>query len=177
MFNPFSKSHSQFIPEWFFGYNADMKYPENGKELYLAYRDELLAIAGNKHDPEISSSNYDIFINEPYAESHFKFDGDKCIGFIFLSQIGDMSEPYETRLMPDWFIQDSYIIPQCRRHGIMFEFAKSIIADRPGTWGLCIIDKNISAKNLWQKVVSSLGSSLNPVSSGNGETVYSFEIE
>lgn len=136
---------------------ATNNYAERMK-MYLDYKVELKALIGEVVD--------DIVADNIRNDCHFLLEGQdnvaewvpvkngqgKEVGFIVISLLGNL-ENSNNDYKYDYFIQESYIKPECRRLGLMRKAVENLFKTRPGYWGLYIMDKNLAARAFWDAVI------------------------
>lgn len=57
----------------------------------------------------------------------------------------------------DFYIEDSYVIPEARNQGLMQKAVQKFITENPGKYCLFIVDCNEPARHMWPAVFQKLG--------------------
>lgn len=125
-------------------------------EMYLEYKQELCAIDDiipTEKDDRSYLANYYWMAEHPEVIEWLPImNAGEEAGFIVISNYGnlDLLGDYDYRF--DYFILDCYIEPEYRRQGLMEKSLRNLLEQKPGTYGLYILDKNEPALNLWKKL-------------------------
>jgi predicted acetyltransferase len=57
----------------------------------------------------------------------------------------------------NYYIEDSFVIPEARNQGLMQKAIQKFVKDNPGKYCLFILDNNEPAKHMWNAVFEGLG--------------------
>lgn len=126
------------------------------REMYLEYKQELCAIDDiipTEKDDRNYLANYDWMQDHPEVVEWVPITTEGTeVGFILISNYGDLDIMGDYDYRFDYFILDSYIEPAYRRQGLMEKALRELLDRKPGTYGLYILKKNEPALNLWKKL-------------------------
>ena len=126
------------------------------REMYLEYKQELCAIDDiipTEKDDRNYLANYDWMQDHPEVVEWVPITAEGTeVGFIIISNYGDLDIMGDYDYRFDYFILDSYIEPAYRRQGLMEKALRELLDRKPGTYGLYILKKNEPALNLWKKL-------------------------
>ena len=126
------------------------------REMYLEYKQELCAIDDiipTEKDDRNYLANYDWMQDHPEVVEWVPITAEGTeVGFILISNYGDLDIMGDYDYRFDYFILDSYIEPAYRRQGLMEKALRELLDRKPGTYGLYILKKNEPALNLWKKL-------------------------
>ena len=126
------------------------------REMYLEYKQELCAIDDiipTEKDDRNYLANYDWMQDHPEVVEWVPITAEGIeVGFILISNYGDLDLMGDYDYRFDYFILDSYIEPAYRRQGLVEKALRELLDRKPGTYGLYILKKNEPALNLWKKL-------------------------
>lgn len=126
------------------------------REMYLEYKQELCAIDDiipTEKDDRNYLANYDWMQDHPEVVEWVSITAEGTeVGFILISNYGDLDLMGDYDYRFDYFILDSYIEPAYRRQGLVEKALRELLDRKPGTYGLYILKKNEPALNLWKKL-------------------------
>lgn len=120
------------------------------EKMFLDYKRELCAISGYDElvDPvEDYIKDCNFFQTDEDAEWLSISKKGKEIGFIVVLHGRLVAPPL------DYFIEDTYILPEYRRQGIMKRAVEELLEEHAGLYGLEIIDENKPAHKFWRTIV------------------------
>lgn len=126
------------------------------REMYLEYKQELCAIDDiipTEKDDRNYLANYDWMQDHPEVVEWVPITTEGTeVGFILISNYGDLDIMGDYDYRFDYFILDSYIEPAYRRQGLVEKALRELLDRKPGTYGLYILKNNEPALNLWKKL-------------------------
>ena len=126
------------------------------REMYLEYKQELCAIDDiipTEKDDRNYLANYDWMQDHPEVLEWVPITAEGTeVGFIIISNYGDLDLMGDYDYRFDYFILDTYIEPAYRRQGLVEKALRELLDRKPGTYGLYILKKNEPALNLWKKL-------------------------
>lgn len=128
--------------------------------LYDEYCKEL-----SKFDPQIYASRTEVmkwcqdYMDENYTWLDITVAG-RTIGFII---IGEKALGADISPQFDYFIEQTYIMPDYRRKGFVFNVLNKFVSKHKGKYGLLIIQNNFKARDFWRYTIPRLGGYQIPV--------------
>ena len=116
----------------------------NQKYLYemTNFYDDPMDLNGNYH-----YGYFDDYFKDDNRVAYFIYNDETLIGFAMLCPYSYIGKS------PDYVLAEFTIFPTFRRHHYAMDAIKLIFDKHPGSWEIKYNEKNIKAKNLWQKVV------------------------
>lgn len=122
-------------------------------KLLRRYFIELDRIAGREQKPAAArQKQVDDFLADDTLTWNFVYkELDRVIGF--------MAVGTDPNCHPDcdFYIAETYVIPEERHNGYMRLLASDFITDNPGKYCMFILDRNERARVFWTQLFSSLG--------------------
>ena len=117
----------------------------NQKYLYemTNYYDDPMDAAGNYH-----YGYFDAYFSDPQRTAYFLYDDEALVGFAMLHSYSCVAKA------PDHTMAEFTIFPAYRRRHLAFDAANMILEKHPGRWEIKYNEKNIAAKQLWNKVAA-----------------------
>lgn len=114
-------------------------------EMISRYLDELTDIGGLPRKTEEEKQEYfSVMMREPNMDwKDIRVDG-KIIGFLVTGT------PPNCHPDADYYLEETYIIPEYRKQGYMSSAASEFLETHPGTYCLLIMDRNGYAIRFWQ---------------------------
>jgi predicted acetyltransferase len=145
---------------------ATVKEKQTILELWKPYIDELFRSFYKRPDHKDENEVYrypllDIYWQEDTNIPYLVFSGKKLAGFALVSYDRDY-----------WRINEFYILPEFRRHGIAFDCAVEICRKHPGNWEISFHKYNFPGRSLWQNLADEL--SEEPVSTGQSSSSHDY---
>lgn len=122
--------------------------------LYDEYCKEL-----SKFDPDIYPSREEVsrwcngYLDNGYTWLDITI-ADRTIGFVIIAEKGKTDENHKQF---DFFIEQTYILPDYRRHGFVFNVLKKFTEKHKGKYGLVVLQKNFRAQDYWKSTFARLG--------------------
>lgn len=123
------------------------------EETYIAYKRELCELSGNVAVPAIHRENLQLvengYVDAEFIPIYHPETGEE-IGGCILSRAGNLERIGGPDC--DYFIQDFWIAPEHRGQGYGTLAMQKLLKEKPGTWGLYILNANTRAQNFWARV-------------------------
>lgn len=122
--------------------------------LYDEYCKELA-----QYDPEIYKDPQKVnkWASEYITEGWTWVDITLCgqiVGFVI---IGEKSKGHDVHPQFDYFIEQTFILPEYRRNGFVSRSLMSFIKYHKGRYGLEVLQKNFKAQEFWKDLISRVG--------------------
>ena len=123
----------------------DLFWNINQKYLYemTNYYDDPMDETGNYH-----YGYFEEYFTDPKREAFFLCDGETLVGFAMLCPYSNIGRA------PDYVMAEFTIFPAYRRRHFALEAAETIMAGHPGKWEIKYNEKNLPAKQLWNRVAA-----------------------
>lgn len=128
---------------------------EDRRKLMRDYFDELQMIEGK---PLLSDRQQDTLFARHVKEVQDGYGmwidincGDELVGFLIVVQAPNCHPD------ADYFVEQAYIIPSHRNHGVMSSVVDSFVQEQPGKYCLFILNRNEKAKKFWNDAFAGAG--------------------
>lgn len=128
---------------------------EDRRKLMRDYFDELQMIDGK---PLLSDKQQDMLFARHVKEVQDGYGAwidinceDKLVGFLIVVQAPNCHPD------ADYFVEQAYIIPSHRNHGVMSSVVDSFVQEQPGKYCLFVLKRNGKAKKFWDDAFAGAG--------------------
>lgn len=120
--------------------------------MYIAYKHELCSIDNTTPLPnDMYVEQFEFFHSNPDKISFIPIVHNGAgVGFII---IGNSNNEQVKSKGLDYFIEDTFILPDYRRKGLMQKVVQDYFNSHAGTYGMVLIDKNKLGKSFWHSVI------------------------
>jgi predicted acetyltransferase len=134
--------------------------------LWKPYIDELNNSYYESQDDKDEEEIYHYTWLDNYWQEETRFpylvlSGKKVAGFALINFSSDY-----------WRINEFYILPEFRRHGVAFDCATEIFRKHPGNWEISFNKRNIPGRSLWQKLAGNI--SKGTISTGESSSSHDY---